>query len=219
MNQPLNYETLFYDDPDVGPGEPRGRKQGETMKHKRNLDIDCIFWDMDGVFADFMGGVIDLIGRDHQAVYQNWPPGEYSFENAFGISTERLWNLIYRGGVNWWSHLDCFEWHTELRSIIADSRGSHSILTSPGDCPFAYQGKRIWADRHLSGLPLHLTSQKQLLAKPSTLLIDDNDRNCEQFIAAGGRAILFPQIWNSNHGEVGNRIEYVREQLIEFRVL
>lgn len=209
----LTYETLFYDDPDIGPGvalEP----QGDRME-----PINHIFWDMDGVFADFVGGVLDLMGLEAELNAQVWPAGEYSLEKVLNISTERLWNLINRGGVDWWAHLDRFAWHTELRSMISDCRGSHSILTSPGDCAFAYQGKRLWADRHLSGLPLTLTGHKQLLAKPSTLLIDDNDRNVDLFKLAGGRAILFPQIWNSNHGQVGDRIEFVREQLIELKVL
>lgn len=226
MNQRLTYETLFYDDPEIGPGVA-SQRQGGTMKTQTKpkpknhviRDIDHIFWDMDGVFADFVGGVLDLMGVETRSAGTKWPPGEYAIETVFGITTERLWNLINRGGVDWWSHLDRFEWHTELRSIIADCRGSHSVLTSPGDCPAAYQGKRIWADRHLHGLPLHLTSHKQLLAKPSALLIDDSDKNCEQFVAAGGRAILFPQLWNSNHAETGNRIEYVRELLIDFKVL
>lgn len=212
MNQ-LTYETLFYDDPDIGPGvalEP----QGDRME-----PINNIFWDMDGVFADFVGGVVDLLHIEPLSIANNWPAGEYSLEKVLNISTERLWNLINRGGVDWWAHLDPFAWNTELRSLIADCRGSHSILTSPGDCAFAYQGKRLWADRHLSGLPLTLTGNKHLLAKPSTLLIDDHDRNVELFQDAGGRAILFPQHWNRNHDKVGDRIDFVREQLIEFKVL
>lgn len=183
--------------------------------------IKHVFWDLDGVFVDFVGGVLDLLGIDQQSAGDDWPPGEYSIEAIFGITSERLWNLINRGGANWWAHLDCFEWNAELRSLIADCRGSHSILTSPGDCTAAYLGKRLWCDRHMSGMPLHLTAQKQLLANPAALLIDDNDRNCELFRQAGGNAILFPQLWNQNHQLASQpfRIDYLENELRQLGVI
>ena len=38
-----------------------------------------------------------------------------------------------------------------------------------------------------------------LCAQAGALLIDDSDHNVIQFRNHGGQAILFPQIWNSNH--------------------
>lgn len=182
------------------------------------VEIKHIFLDMDGVMADFVGGVIDLLKLDHFKALNEWPRGEYSMETALGITTDRLWNLINRNGSEWWAHLDPFEWNKHLLSMVIECRAAPSILTSPGDCAYAYTGKRLWAEKHLSGFPLHLTSQKHLLAKPSSLLIDDSDRNCEQFREDGGHAIVFPQPWNSQHGETFRRMAYIREQLQEFGV-
>ena len=38
--------------------------------------------------------------------------------------------------------------------------------------------------------------QKQLLAGKNRILIDDSQRNVEQWKQAGGRAVLVPQPWN-----------------------
>jgi FMN phosphatase YigB (HAD superfamily) len=181
--------------------------------------IDHIFIDLDGVLADWVGGVIDLFGRDRDYVFRHWTSGDYSVEKALNVTTERLWNRINQQGSDWWAHLDRFHWNQDLLSLIIDTTAAASILTSPGDCVHAYNGKRIWADRHVPGFALHLTSEKQLLAKPSSLLIDDSGRNCEEFIAAGGNAILFPQHWNDHWRLTADRIDFVREQLREFRVI
>jgi len=53
---------------------------------------------------------------------------------------------------------------------------------------------RYW-DRVLVGHPKHLAANSQ------SILIDDSDKNCDDFIAAGGLAILCPRPWNRRWGE------------------
>lgn len=48
--------------------------------------------------------------------------------------------------------------------------------------------------------------------EPNQILIDDRDKNVDHFIAAGGNAILFPQVWNSNHA-VQDRMKFVADEL------
>jgi len=60
----------------------------------------------------------------------------------------------------------------------------------------------LWVKEHLSRYYKQLIitmAPKHLLAKPDTLLIDDKDENVEGFWDAGGKAILVPRPWNSNH--------------------
>ena len=38
---------------------------------------------------------------------------------------------------------------------------------------------------------------KSQLANYNTVLIDDDKTNCDEFRAAGGKSVLFPQPWNN----------------------
>ena len=51
------------------------------------------------------------------------------------------------------------------------------------------------------------------LAHRDAYLIDDFDANVNKFSERGGNAILFPQVWNSNHVVKTDRVEYVLERV------
>lgn len=186
-----------------------------------NQKIKHVFWDLDGVFVDFVGGVCQLLGRCPKTTVRNWPAGEYQLENALNVSTDAITNAIGRGGLDWWAHLDPHEWQPGLRILMLEVMGNHSILTAPAFSAVEWQGKKLWAERYLPELGLHMTSQKQLLANPGTLLIDDNGANVAAFRAAGGQAILFPQPWNENHHIAAQalRVDYLRQELLQLDLL
>ncbi len=58
-----------------------------------------------------------------------------------------------------------------------------------------------------------LGSQKYFCAAPGHVLIDDSDKNCKAFEKWGGKAILFPQYWNSRHKLWPNAVDVVLEEL------
>jgi hypothetical protein len=58
-----------------------------------------------------------------------------------------------------------------------------------------------------------LGPNKTLLANPRVLLIDDADSNYTKFRAAGGEAVLFPQLWNANAGHTESKLTYLRQEL------
>ena len=88
------------------------------------------------------------------------------------------------------------------------------IATSPTKDPDCLAGKLEWIHAHLPRW-MHrqyfITPRKHLLAKPGTLLIDDNEKNCRLFAAGGGFAIRVPRPWNdaANH----ESWEYLEAQL------
>ncbi len=49
-------------------------------------------------------------------------------------------------------------------------------------------------------------------ANPRSILIDDYELNVTEFRRHGGQAVLFPQIWNSNH-RINNKIEFTLESV------
>ncbi len=57
-----------------------------------------------------------------------------------------------------------------------------------------------------------MTARKHLLAKPGTILIDDYEANVMAFQKDGGKAVLFPQIWNANH-EITDRLDFALESV------
>ena len=56
----------------------------------------------------------------------------------------------------------------------------------------------MWFDKMFgpSFRDLALISDKDLLAKPTRVLVDDSPENVASFLAAGGEACMFPQPWN-----------------------
>jgi hypothetical protein len=77
------------------------------------------------------------------------------------------------------------------------------LLTSPTIDPECLAGKLEWIHANLPDF-LHrqylVGPPKHFCARPDTLLIDDNDKNCAAFREAGGHAILVPRPWNSRSG-------------------
>jgi hypothetical protein len=87
-----------------------------------------------------------------------------------------------------------------------------TILTSPSKDPAAAAGKTRWL-QSVFGRDFRsylIGPDKQSCARPGAVLIDDRDENCDSFRQAGGRAIVFPQRWNSGHA---HRTEWVRDNI------
>ena len=86
------------------------------------------------------------------------------------------------------------------------------FLTTPVDDPHCSQGKHQWILEHAPE-EMHrnffITPNKQLLARPECLLIDDSDSNIEAFRGCDGEAITLPRPWNSKHEFFGAPLEHV----------
>jgi len=138
-----------------------------------------IFCDMDGVLADFEGGVQKII------------PGFKHGED----SKNKMWKHIRRhqkrGGEHWFEleELD----NGELWRYIA--RYNPEILSATGDPYFAADAqKRKWIPKFLEGNPkinlVRKTVDKAAWAAPNRILIDDKKEAIEPWEAAGGIGIL-----------------------------
>ncbi|WP_417625150.1 5' nucleotidase, NT5C type [Paremcibacter congregatus] len=185
-------------------------------------EITHVFFDMDGVMADWVGGVLDLFGRhQHDFMYQHWEPGQYSIERVLDISTPRLWNTINRHGIDWWAHLEPMPWWQDLLALVESAGVETAILTAPARCDHALTGKGLWINQHLPAYRnrLHMTKDKHLLAAPGRLLIDDHDENCQRFIEAGGAAIVYPQPWNSAHRYAARPLPSIKRQLANYGIV
>ncbi|MDB4614339.1 hypothetical protein OAH18_01485 [bacterium] len=170
-----------------------------------------ILLDMDGVIADFVTAALRLHGGAEALA--NWPPGEWDMAKVLGLGTSAFWQPIDKMGADFWADLKPYAWTPQLISLIEEF-APYTILSSPGLGEEAPTGKIRWLREHVkSDFASYLFGhQKWLCAKPGQVLIDDRDKNVDLFIAAGGNAILFPQVWNANHA-IKDRMTFVAGEL------
>jgi 5'(3')-deoxyribonucleotidase len=180
-----------------------------------NNSAPHIFLDMDGVLTDFVSATVALHGRAE--VLDAWPLGDRNVPAVLGISRTEYWRLIDEQGASFWAGLAPFPWFEELVALVRQF-APMTILTAPSLSPCCLDGKVQWLYNHFPKVrgkrftDFIIGPQKHLLAQPSRVLIDDAEKNIEDFRAAGGDAILFPQPWNANHA-ISDRLGYVKGEL------
>ena len=159
-----------------------------------------VFFDLDGVLANFVGGALRLHNRDHDVPVESC---RWNFMTQLGFTGENdpaFWAPL---GFDFWAGLSPYSDGMALlrateQRFAKDGVGEIGLLTSPCDTPGCVDGKRAWVAKHLPSYrrKLFVGSAKQLFAGPGKLLIDDHDSNVNAFEAAGGRAVQPPRPWN-----------------------
>ena len=163
--------------------------------------IKTIFLDMDGVLCDFIGPALRELDRPE--LLHRWPAGEHDLLRVLNSPPQQVWPRLDR--LNFWLKLPKLPWCDALVAAVG-ARAELHVCSDHRGSPVCAYAKQEWLNRELASLHfdtifarMHLTSHKQHLAQPTTLLIDDSDANVTAFRDAGGHAILFPQRWNSRH--------------------
>lgn len=136
---------------------------------------DCeIFVDMDGVLSDFDGHA-----RAH---------------GKFNPDGSTKWDQLDQ---NWWRTMPAYpgmkDFYESLRQIT-----NTRILTAPVSSSGCYAGKAqwvedMWPERGIFAildLIICRAEDKQLLARPHHILIDDRQKNIDEWVKAGGIGIL-----------------------------
>ncbi len=130
-----------------------------------------VFLDMDGVLSDF----------DTHAKTQ----GKY---NEHG---KPKWEEL---DAKWWATMPAYE---GMKQFYNDMKqfGNVRMLTAPTLSAGCYQGKAEWVDTQfgkwgLNDLIICRAMDKHLLARPNHILIDDRQKNIDEWNAAGGIGIL-----------------------------
>ena len=147
----------------------RGLEEQEGSKYK-------IYVDMDGVLVDFDGGYEKLTGMTTRAADEKGP--------------EFFWKPISKAGAKWWITLNWMPDGKQLWDYV--KKYNPELLSAPSREEASKMGKRIWVKRELPGVKLILRSadKKQEFASPNSILIDDREKNIEQWKSAGGVGIL-----------------------------
>jgi 5'(3')-deoxyribonucleotidase len=156
-----------------------------------------ILLDMDGVLADFVGGIC----RAHDRSNPFDDPanrGRYEMTDIWGISATQFWKPA---DEEFWANLEPTPEASEVVRLAVETVGIDNvcILSSPRSDPHCIPGKIRWIKRHFPELDRRYLfgPRKEFCAGLGRTLIDDYDVNVTGFYNAGGRALLFPRPWNS----------------------
>lgn len=170
------------------------------------MTITHVYVDLDGVLADFFGGVCDLLG-----VQVRPPPTYDGLADAFGLTDDELWALIDLAGSRFWSELKPYAWNEELLGVCQKiAPDGVYIATSPSWHGSSAAGKIEWMTKQFAAPGKHFREfmigmHKHLLAHPRAILIDDSSYKIAAWTKAGGIGILWPQPWNTSGDFVGAR--------------
>lgn len=166
-----------------------------------------ILLDMDEVLVNFVDGALAAWGVERAPVLEHWTPGRWDMvpplSKALGLaepmSNNRFWSRLE--GDSFWLGLEPLPWFDDLLQLITNYTDDWHIVTSPSLCPTSYDGKVKWLKTKFgkSFDRFAITPHKYLFAGPDTVLIDDRDRNIEEFAGAGGIGVVFPSHHNSEH--------------------
>jgi hypothetical protein len=148
-----------------------------------------IYCDMDSVLVDFDRGYQELTGMTTQ--------------QADTSGVEAFWDPLTKAGAKFWITLNWMPDGKQLWDYI--KKYNPILLSAPSREESSKLGKRVWVKRELPGTKLILkyAPQKQEYASPTSILIDDRQKNIEQWEAAGGIGIL--------HTSTANTIEQLKQ--------
>lgn len=166
------------------------------------MPVEQCLLDMDGVIADFMGQLCKYHNRPSPYLdAANY--GVWDTETLWGITVKEFWAPIKEDSEHFWKTIPKTPEADEIVRLATQYFGEENIaiLTAPSDDEGAVPGKRKWMKKHFPQFEKRMIfgSAKEFLAAPYRTLIDDRDKNVEAFRKAGGKAILLPRLWNSEH--------------------
>ena len=152
-------------------------------------DKPIVYLDMDGVLADFFGGVEKLYGVSH------WK--ELTADKTKDLKKEVIDRIT---GTDFFATLPKFPTADGLIDLVKKfTGGTFSINTSPlrGDHENSGKYKKVWIKNNIEApAEIIVTGRKETYAKDKAsgtpnILIDDRPVNIQKWQAAGGFGILY----------------------------
>lgn len=153
-----------------------------------------VFLDMDGVIADFHEAAIKLIrlNSEEAKLERTWlkTSGDGMFRRPISDLVVRALKTCDR---DFWREIPILPWAHRLVDAVGSLGFTTAVLSDPMDHNGAYNGKLDWLKDHFGDkLALVATSHKYLVARRGSLLVDDKEENCWNFIKSGGRSVVWP---------------------------
>lgn len=166
-------------------------KKDFSKKAKKKDEPEFLFFsDLDGVLTDF-----DSHAKAH---------------NKFNEKGQPKWDEL---DYAWWSTMPAYDgakkFYDDLRA-----RGRTRMLTAPIMNSGSFQGKAEWVKEFrrsrfgLLDLVIAKADDKRLLARPNHILVDDRQKNVDEWVDAGGIGILH----TGDYADTLKRIDEAMEQ-------
>jgi hypothetical protein len=170
-----------------------GKQIDENNKKLYNENMEdakpTVYLDMDGVLADFFGGVEKMYGVEHWKQLTN--------DKTKDLKKEVIDRIT---GTDFFATLPKFSSADSLIDMVKDfTGGKFSINTSPlrGDHENSGKYKKVWISNNIEQPDeIIVTGRKETYAKDKgtgtpNILIDDRPVNIQKWQAAGGYGILY----------------------------
>ena len=176
------------------------------------MRIKQAYIDIDGVLANLVAQVELFLGYAPEMIL-----GEYDLTKTFNIPLMTLMDLF--ADHDFWSSMIIYS-HAETLVEFFHAHGiAVCFVTHAVDRPGAFSGKYKWFCEYMHDFHEDLifirAEHRHELAQAGRLLIDDSDKNIEQWTLNGGPCILFPQWWNSNHSLRNEPMKYIFDRFAE----
>jgi len=154
-----------------------------------------IFLDMDGVLCRCHEAALASFGATMEP---NKPMNQIVAEQKnFSLPRQMFWNSFEEV---FWENLEKTDLCDFLiyESVKLVGLRNVYILSTPTQNPGCASGKTEWVRKHCPDLlpRLRLSSEKELLAAPGRILVDDKVSNVDKWIDANGLGLLVPRVWN-----------------------
>lgn len=171
--------------------------------------IKTILIDVDGVIADFdRAALARILGPERvEEGMKLRDKGEWSIARGLGMSESDFWKRI--DDAQFWQTIPSYDGAVDFIRNLTKMAKEHFrvesfyFLTSSGGSSEFPTPRTRWIREFnkQSGvsIPLAIVQDiggKLLCANAETLLVEDNDKNYEGFLAAGGYGVLVPRQWN-----------------------
>jgi len=163
-----------------------------------------LFLDMDGVLVNWCEGAHKLHGKPYSN--KHWPyargPKGWDFykEPKFDIAYGPLFEPM---GFDFWANLNWMPDGQEILQICENVfKDDVYLLTAPHQAEGVIDGRREWIDRNMPKyrrkvLVGYCKNAIAMAAGENAVLLDDWDRNINDWSEAGGTAVVCPRPWNS----------------------
>ena len=179
-----------------------------------------VYIDMDGVLCNYVKGVCKVFGFDYDDFIEEMKPGEYDLSKHPAFIDMKFENdmidIAIQDDILFWSELEPYPEAKELVDFIDDNFEKWRICTTPKNYPECYAGKVQWLHDQftIDFDQIIMIQDKSQLAGKNRILIDDCDKNTNQFFIKGGDIYSWGRKWN-NFDSKYNTVYYLYTWLKE----
>jgi hypothetical protein len=178
-----------------------------------------IFLDLDGVVRDWVDGIKKLYEVDFSPEHVNDWGWLTSFVCSYHkISEQEFWE---KQDEKFWLGLQFTEDAKRILSLVEQSQCKVCLLTSPtlNNAGWSQQWIRENMPTYFQEKRYLIGPAKYMCAHEDSLLIDDAEKNVNDWFDYGGLAFLYPAPWNASNGLSHIAVETLEEVLDEYKVL